>query len=326
MRSWSARALRLLRGPCSRARTPRQNHRSHSRRRDLGFRTPQGSSRGQRGVHDLVWLERAEVFALEPLGFGSSWALSPSTGIIDSHAFMPLRRDIEDGDAHVVLRTPVLSGRVLARGIELTIGHAEPVTALCRTVINARSSRRRKWLALTGVPPTSIPGQYFSKGHYFVLSGRSPFSSPGVPAARSRRPGVHVTLDLAKQARFGPDVASVSSVDYAFDEQRAAEFWQSDPQLLPGSRRWQPAAGLHRHSTEAQRGRGCTGLRRSGPCQPWSSAIGQFVRNRIAGSDCVARASGVRARGAGLAANPSRCRRLLSWSAWCSRKAQVFVQ
>jgi len=187
------------------------------------------------GVHDLVWLDRAEIVALEPAVSAVRGLLSPSTGIIDSHAFMSsLRRDIEDGGAHVVLRTPVRSGRVLARGIELTIGHAEPVTALCRTVINAAGLRAQEVArSLAGVPPTSIPGQHFSKGHYFVLNGRSPSRRLVYPLPVPGGLGVHVTLDLAKQARFGPDVAPVSSIDYAFDEQRSAEFYEAIRSYFP---------------------------------------------------------------------------------------------
>jgi L-2-hydroxyglutarate oxidase LhgO len=161
--------------------------------------------------------------------------LSPSTGIIDSHGFMSsLRRDIEDRGDHVVLRTPVLSGRVLARGIELTIGQADPVTARCRTVINAAGLRAQEVArSLAGVPPTSIPGQHFSKGHYFVLSGRSPFRRLVYPLPVPGGLGVHVTLDLAKQARFGPDVSSVDSVDYAFDEQRSAQFYEAIRSYFP---------------------------------------------------------------------------------------------
>jgi L-2-hydroxyglutarate oxidase LhgO len=187
------------------------------------------------GVHDLAWLDRGEVFALEPCVSAVRGLLSPSTGIIDSHAFMSsLRRDIEDGGSDVVLRTPVLGGRVLTRGIELTIGRAEPVTALCKTVINAAGLRAQEVArSVVGVPVASIPEQHFSKGHYFVLSGRSPFRRLVYPLPVPGGLGVHVTLDLAKQARFGPDVSQVGGVDYTFDEQRSARFYEAIRSYFP---------------------------------------------------------------------------------------------
>ncbi|HEX3849931.1 MAG TPA: NAD(P)/FAD-dependent oxidoreductase [Polyangiaceae bacterium] len=186
-------------------------------------------------VHDLVWLDRAEISALEPRVSAVRGLLSPSTGIVDSHALMSsFRRDIERGGSDVVLRTPVLGGRVVGRGIELTLGHGDPVTAVCRTVINAAGLRAQEVArSLVGVPSASIPGQYFSKGHYFVLNGRSPFRRLVYPLPVPGGLGVHVTLDLAKQARFGPDVSPISGVDYSFDEQRSAEFYKAIRSYFP---------------------------------------------------------------------------------------------
>ncbi|HEY4104160.1 MAG TPA: FAD-dependent oxidoreductase, partial [Polyangiaceae bacterium] len=85
------------------------------------------------GVVDLIWLDRAQIHELEPEIAAVRGLLSPSTGIIDSHEYMvALRRDAEAHGASVVSASPVLSGRVLERGIELEIGGAEAATVLCR--------------------------------------------------------------------------------------------------------------------------------------------------------------------------------------------------
>jgi L-2-hydroxyglutarate oxidase LhgO len=187
------------------------------------------------GVGDLAWLSAADVASLEPALACVRGLLSPSTGIVDSHAFMnALRRDAVDAGAHVLLSTPVSTGRVRDGGVELEVGGAEPVNVFCKSVVNAAGlfapavARR-----LAGLPDAFVAGQFFAKGHYFVMSGRSPFSHLVYPVPAPGGLGVHVTLDLAGRARFGPDVAWVDAVDYAFDANRAAAFYAAIRRYFP---------------------------------------------------------------------------------------------
>ncbi|HEY3254123.1 MAG TPA: FAD-dependent oxidoreductase, partial [Polyangiaceae bacterium] len=188
------------------------------------------------GVHDLSWLDQAEIAALEPAISAKRGLLSPSTGIIDSHGFMSmLRRDAERAGASVVVSTPVLGGRVGSQGIELDIGGSEAFTAHCHTVVNAAGLRAQEVArSIRGLPALSIPAQHFAKGHYFVLSGKAPFRRLIYPVPAPGGLGVHVTLDLSKQARFGPDVSWQEGIDYAFDESRSASFYQAIRSYFPG--------------------------------------------------------------------------------------------
>ncbi|HKY38835.1 MAG TPA: NAD(P)/FAD-dependent oxidoreductase [Polyangiaceae bacterium] len=198
------------------------------------------------GVTDLEWLEARQIAELEPSVEAVRGLLSPSTGIIDSHEFMSaLRRDAEAHGAHVVLSSPVQSGEVRGRGgFELRVGGREPFTARCRTLVNAAGlTAQNVARSIRGVPAASIPGQYFAKGHYVTLSGRSPFRRLVYPVPVPGGLGVHVTLDMSGQARFGPDVSWLDGIDYAFDEQRSAAFYAairsyfpalSDGALAPG--------------------------------------------------------------------------------------------
>jgi L-2-hydroxyglutarate oxidase LhgO len=188
------------------------------------------------GVNDLIWLDQAEIAALEPAISAKRGLLSPSTGIIDSHGFMSmLRRDAERAGASVVLSTPVLGGRVGSRGIELDIGGEEASTVLCRTVVNAAGLRAQEVArSIQGVPASSIPEQHFAKGHYFVLGGKAPFRRLVYPIPAPGGLGVHVTLDLSKQVRFGPDVSWLDAIDYAFDASRAESFYQAIRSYFPG--------------------------------------------------------------------------------------------
>jgi L-2-hydroxyglutarate oxidase LhgO len=189
------------------------------------------------GVDDLVWLDGKQVGRLEPAVMAVAGLHSPSTGIVDSHGLMlAMRGDLEDAGGRLVFRAPVVRGAVEDGGpILLEVGGAEPVSARCRTVVNsaglfAPSVAR----TIEGIPADTIPGEYYAKGHYFVLRGRSPFSRLVYPMPVAGGLGVHVTLDLAGQARFGPDVSWVDGVDYAFDETRAEAFY-------PAIRRYFPA-------------------------------------------------------------------------------------
>lgn len=188
------------------------------------------------GVDDLVWLEADEVARLEPEVRAVRGLLSPSTGIIDSHALLSaLRRDAEAAGAIIARNSPVLSGRIDAGAIELAIGGSEPHSASCRTLINAAGLRAQEVArSLEGLPPSTIPGQYFAKGHYFTLAGRSPFEHLVYPVPVPGGLGVHLTLDLAGQARFGPDVCWVDGVDYDFDETRADSFYAAIRRYYPG--------------------------------------------------------------------------------------------
>jgi L-2-hydroxyglutarate oxidase LhgO len=187
------------------------------------------------GVADLTWLDQADVRALEPAVVCVRGLLSPSTGIVDSHGLMQaLRRDATNEGATVLLSTPVVGGRVRDDGIELSIGGTDPTTVSCRTVVNAAGLWAQKIAAsIEGIPKPSIPGSHFAKGHYFTLAGRSPFKRLVYPVPVPGGLGVHVTLDLAGKARFGPDVSWVETIDYAFDESRAASFYPAIRSYFP---------------------------------------------------------------------------------------------
>jgi L-2-hydroxyglutarate oxidase LhgO len=197
------------------------------------------------GVEDLVWLSERDARSLEPGVNCVRALLSPSTGIIDSHALITsLRADAEAAGASLALMTPVVGGRVCDGGIELSLGGDEPASVMFRLVVNcaglwAPDVARR----IEGVPTKAIPVQRFARGHYFILAGRSPFRHLVYPVPPAGGLGIHVTLDLSGAARFGPDVQWVAGVDYGFDESRGEAFYRSirryypalaDGQLQPG--------------------------------------------------------------------------------------------
>jgi len=188
------------------------------------------------GVTDLEWLSVAEARRMEPELNCVAALLSPSTGIIDSHALMlAYQGDAEAGGAFVVLKAPVLSGQVRADGFELSVGGEEPTVIRCRTLINAGGLHAPALARLVeGVPRETIPPAYFCRGCYFTLVGRTPFTRLIYPVPVPGGLGVHITLDLAGQARFGPDVEWIADVDYAVDPRRADAFYAAVRRYWPG--------------------------------------------------------------------------------------------
>jgi L-2-hydroxyglutarate oxidase LhgO len=190
------------------------------------------------GVDDLRWVHGNEAREIEPDLACVRAFLSPSTGIVDSHGLMlAYQGDAEAQGAMVALRAPLLSGRVGENGFLLEIGGAEPMSLDCRLLINsagvhAPSLARR----IAGIPAASIPRDYFCRGVYFTLSGRSPFRHLIYPVPEPGGLGVHLTLDLAGQARFGPDVEWIDGIDYTVDPRRGDRFYAAIRTYWPGLR------------------------------------------------------------------------------------------
>ena len=165
------------------------------------------------GVPDLVQLTREQARALEPALECVAAVHSPSTGIVDSHDLMlSLQGDLEHAGGMVAFHSPLARARVTSQGIEL---HAAEGTQLrARTVVNAAGlsapvlARR-----FAGLDSQHVPGAYYAKGNYFTLAGRSPFARLIYPVPEAAGLGVHLTLDLGGQAKFGPDVQWVDSPD-----------------------------------------------------------------------------------------------------------------
>lgn len=190
------------------------------------------------GVDDLRHLTRAQALALEPALACDEALLSPSTGIIDSHAYMlSLLGDAEDSGATLALQSRVARMRVQDQGTEIFLeGEAEPLLR-ARWVINASGLYAPDLARCTeGFPAERVPPTCFAKGSYFTLAGRAPFTRLIYPVPEPGGLGVHLTLDLGGQARFGPDVEWVEAPDYVVDPRRADGFYAVIRRYWPGLR------------------------------------------------------------------------------------------
>jgi L-2-hydroxyglutarate oxidase LhgO len=186
-------------------------------------------------VEGMQLLTAAEATALEPNLSCTSALFSPTTGIIDSHGFMlALQGDAENAGAATVFLSPVRAARSAHRRIEVDVGGAEPMTLRCRLLVNAAGLHAPQLASrIAGMPPNRVPPSYYAKGNYFTLSGRSPFSRLIYPVPVPGGLGVHLTVDLGNQARFGPDVEWIDQIDYTVDPARADGFYAAVRKYWP---------------------------------------------------------------------------------------------
>ena len=196
------------------------------------------------GVDDLVLLSAEEARRMEPELRCLAALHSPSTGIVDSHAFMlALQGDFENAGGMVAFQSALARARVRPNGFELV---TQDGTELACDVLVIASGLNAPLLtrAIEGLDPQPLPEAFYCKGNYFSLSGRSPFSRLIYPVPEAAGLGVHLTIDLGGQAKFGPDVQWTDrGDDLAVDPRRGDAFYAEvrkywpalpDGALIPG--------------------------------------------------------------------------------------------
>lgn len=187
------------------------------------------------GVHDLVLLSREQAQAMEPQLECVAAVYSPSTGIVDSHALMlSLQGDTENAGGFVVLNTAVAHLNIAQTAIEVIASDGTSLAA--NTVINAAGLHAPLVASrIQGFDAKHVPQTYWAKGNYFTLTGKSPFSRLIYPVPEAAGLGVHLTIDLGGQAKFGPDVQWVDSPDdLLVDPSRGNAFYAEVRKYWPG--------------------------------------------------------------------------------------------
>ena len=192
------------------------------------------------GVDDLRPLGTAELRAMEPALRGVAGLLSPSTGIIDSHALMlAYRGELEDAGGAVALSTRFLAARPARGGggegfvVEAASGE-ERVTLGCDLLVNAGGLFAGEVAAaIEGLAAPWARRVFYCKGNYFGLTARVPFSHLIYPVPERDGLGTHLTLDLAGRGRFGPDTEWVEGIDYSLDARRGEGFYAAIRRYWP---------------------------------------------------------------------------------------------
>lgn len=183
----------------------------------------------ENGVDDLTPLTSHEARALEPAVRCVAAIHSPSTGIVDSHSLMlAYQGDAEDHGAMLAFNAPVERAEIMGDGISIIVGGDAPMRLKAKNVVNsaglhAQALARR----FAGLDQSTIPPSFYCKGSYFTVTGKNPFSRLIYPMPQQAGLGVHVTLDIGGQLRFGPDTEWVDEIDYEVDPLRADVFYEA---------------------------------------------------------------------------------------------------
>lgn len=196
-------------------------------------------------VPDIRIISGEEAKALEPQLHCSAAILSATTGIVDSHGYMlSLLGGFEDAGGMVAYQSPLVSAKALGvnaeNGFALEIGGADGMQIQTKLLINcAGLSAPAVAQKIEGLASTQIPTAYFAKGNYFSLSGKSPFTHLIYPIPEPGGLGVHLTLDMGGQAKFGPDVewldiGSENQIDYTVNPKRSEGFYEAVRRYWPG--------------------------------------------------------------------------------------------
>ena len=185
------------------------------------------------GVTDLKRLTKEEALQMEPELACVAALHSPSTGIIDSHALMlAYLGDAEAAGAMLALKS-VFQRAFFDDGFEIHVDGSEPVRA--RILVNSAGLRAPSVAkSIEGYDKDLAPKEFYAKGNYYTLNKKNPFKRLIYPVPEPGGLGVHVTLDLAGQARFGPDVEWTDRIDYAVDPRRAERFYAAIRRYWPG--------------------------------------------------------------------------------------------
>ena len=189
------------------------------------------------GVDDMVHLDRNEMQRREPEIRCASALFSPSTGVIDSHAYMlSLQADLEDAGGIVVNNAEVTAGSVVNGVLELSVESGGVASRLAASSVINCAGLGSDLLAhsIDGIKRETLPTYSYAKGNYFTFNGKSPFHSLIYPLPNKYALGVHVTHDMAGNLRFGPDVEWVDELDYRVDPRRGESFYEAIRGYWPG--------------------------------------------------------------------------------------------
>lgn len=188
------------------------------------------------GVFDLEFLTASDVLALEPEVNAVGALFSPSTGIIDSHAYMlSLLGNAEANGAMLAVNSKLVSGKVTEEGIvlQVKIGADEMELRTSRLINCAGLYASQVSRSIVGIPADQIPETYYRKGNYFSYVISKVFTHLIYPVPVPGGLGIHSTLDLSGQVRFGPDVEWIDHIDYDVSATKTKEFAKAISRYYP---------------------------------------------------------------------------------------------
>ena len=218
--------------------------------KDEGFLNKTISIAAKNGVNDLTWLSHNEIRLREPEVRATAALLSPSTGIIDSHSYMQsLLAEVEGNQGMFVGQSAFLKAEPKANGFIVDVQSQGTVSQLgCDYLINSAGLFSEKVAhQILGLSSALIPKLYWCRGHYFSYQGKSPFSQLVYPVPKDNGLGIHASIDIGGQLKFGPDTQYINELSYQFPEQLKQKFVEAIKPYFPALKieKLQPAyAGI----------------------------------------------------------------------------------
>ncbi len=194
------------------------------------------------GVFDLQLMDKAQTGKIEPALTADVALFSPSTGIIDSHSYMQSllhlaqNRGVHFSPYSRVEGIAVKASGFLVRCLLDGAKNQEQYQFRCRHLINSAGLQAQSVAnSIDAVPKEIIPALYYCKGDYFEYRSKNPFSHLvyPLPDPNTAGLGIHATMDLSSQLRFGPDSDYVSSLDYEVSADKAALFAEKIASYFP---------------------------------------------------------------------------------------------
>jgi L-2-hydroxyglutarate oxidase LhgO len=188
------------------------------------------------GVSKIEFLNSLEARSLEPALHCVSALYVPVTGIVNVKALMTaMVAQAEAAGATFLLHTPFRSGRATGPHFELECGLGTDATKIrSRVLVNAAGLNAQSVAGrITRMQAALIPPLHLNKGVYFSIAGTAPFQRLVYPVPRQDGLGIHFTIDMAGQGRFGPDDEWVDTIDYSVDPRRAEDFYEAIRRYYP---------------------------------------------------------------------------------------------
>ncbi|MDA8625707.1 FAD-dependent oxidoreductase, partial [Alphaproteobacteria bacterium] len=190
----------------------------------------------QNCVDDLCFLNKSDVKELEPELDVKAGLLSPSTGIVDPISFMlSLQGSVEENGVQFAFGSRFKGAEHQADGrlLLLVENQGDEIRLICKRLINAAG------LASVDVRnnlPFAWGKSYrmgFARGNYFSYSRKTSFRRLIYPVPEEHGLGIHLTLNLANEAIFGPDVDWIDKIDFSVNEGRKPEFVSAIRKYFP---------------------------------------------------------------------------------------------
>jgi L-2-hydroxyglutarate oxidase LhgO len=191
-------------------------------------------------VHDLRWLNSQDIHKLEPALLAHHALLSPSTGIIDSHAFMSsLLWQVEQNGGFFVGNSRFLNAQSSPHGYRISIESDDGSVTEFETSLLINAGGLHASNVAQHIEPLDtkwIPQTHYARGHYFSYGASHPFRHLiyPMPDKQNKGLGIHGTLDMGGQLRFGPDVEYIDDIDYTVPQARQSQFVDAIQRYWPG--------------------------------------------------------------------------------------------